>query len=237
LSIVIPAYNEERRLPGTLTDIVRWVEGHDGDVELIVVENGSTDGTVDVVRSFQLGRPWLRLITNVERGKGLAVREGILSARGARRFLCDADLSMPIRELDRFLAPELADVDVVIGSREAPGARRVGEPRHRHVMGRVYNLVVKVLALPGFEDTQCGFKMFGADAAEDVFRSARLSGWGFDPEVLFIARKRGYEVRELPIEWHFNADSRVRPIHDTIAMVRELLTIRLNNRRGLYDLP
>ena len=136
LTIVIPAYNEEGRLPGTLAEIARWVDARDSMVEVVVVENGSTDGTVGVVRAFQDGRPWLRLIRDVPRGKGLAVREGILAARGKRRFLCDADLSMPIDELDRFLTPELADVDVVIGSREAPGARRVGEPRHARIIPR-----------------------------------------------------------------------------------------------------
>jgi dolichyl-phosphate beta-glucosyltransferase len=234
LSIVIPAFNEERRLPRTLAEIARWVGAHDLPVELIVVENGSTDRTVDVVRAFQRAHPWVRLIADVPRGKGLAVREGMLAARGACRFLCDADLSMPIDDLDKFLDPRLADADVLIGSREAPGARRVGEPPHRHLMGRVFNWVVKVLALPGFEDTQCGFKMLSARAADDVFRAARLNGWGFDPEVLYIARKRGYLIREVPIEWHFNRDSRVRPVHDTLAMVRELLSIRSNDRRGLY---
>ncbi|MFN2252086.1 MAG: dolichyl-phosphate beta-glucosyltransferase [Anaerolineae bacterium] len=235
LSIVIPAHNEEERLPFTLSEIHRWVTRKGLPVEVIVVENGSTDGTARIVREFSAAHPYVKLIAGVPRGKGIAVREGMLAARGTHRFLCDADLSMPIDELDKFLGPSFGEADVAIGSREAAGSRRVGEPAYRHLMGRVYNLIVKLIALPGFEDTQCGFKMFGAEAADDVFRAARLRGWGFDPEVLYIARKRGYRIAEVPIEWHYNGESRVRPVHDTLAMLRELVAIRRNDRHGLYD--
>jgi glycosyltransferase involved in cell wall biosynthesis len=235
LSIVIPAHNEEERLPATLSAIDAWIAAQDATVEVIVVENGSTDATSDVVREFQADHPYVRLLADVPRGKGVAVREGMLAARGRSRFLCDADLSMPIGELGKFLTPDIAGTDVAIGSREAPGANRVGEPAYRHLMGRVYNLIVKIVALPGFEDTQCGFKMFRGAVAEDVFRSARLGGWGFDPEVLYIARKRGYSIVEVPIEWHYDDESRVRPVHDTLDMLRELVTIRRNDRRGVYD--
>lgn len=235
LSIVVPAYNEEDRLPGTLNSIDRWLESFERDVEVLVVENGSTDDTVDVVRRFQARHDYVELIADVPKGKGRAVRRGMLAAGGRFRFLCDADLSMPIELLPRFLPPHSEGADVVIGSREAPGAQRLGEPGYRHLMGRVYNLLVKLIALPGLEDSQCGFKLFSDRAAEDVFRASKLHGWGFDPEVLYIARKRGYEIREVPIEWRFNEDSRVRPVHDTVAMVRELLTIRINDWRGEYD--
>jgi glycosyltransferase involved in cell wall biosynthesis len=235
LSIVIPAYNEEQRLPRTLEEIASWVETFGEPTEVIVVENGSTDGTVKVVRAFQATHPFVSLIRDVPRGKGRAVREGMLSARGALRFLCDADLSMPIQQIERFLPTIDAGAEVAIGSREAPGARRFGEPGYRHLMGRVFNLVVKLVALPDLEDSQCGFKLFSSRAAEEVFNTARMEGWGFDPEVLFIARKRGYRIVEVPIDWHFNADSRVRPVHDTLAMVRDVLMIRLNDWRGEYD--
>jgi dolichyl-phosphate beta-glucosyltransferase len=234
LSIIIPAHNEEQRLPGSLHEIDLWVTRQEMPVEVIVVENGSSDATADVVRAFQVDHPYVLLIADVPQGKGIAVREGMLAARGARRFLCDADLSMPIGELAKFLTPENAAADVAIGSREAPGALRHGEPAYRHLMGRVFNLIVKAVALPGLEDTQCGFKMFDGRAAEDVFRSARLRGWGFDAEVLYVARKRGYEIIEVPIEWYYDDESRVRPFHDTLDMLRELITIRRNDRRGLY---
>ncbi len=235
LSIIIPAYNEEHRLPGTLAAVASWVEGYAQTAEVIVVENGSTDGTVDVVREFQANCPFLELISGVPRGKGRAIRKGMLAAKGRLRFLCDADLSMPIEQLSRFLPPHANGVDVAIASREVPGAQRFDEPAYRHVMGRVFNWFVKLIALPGLQDSQCGFKLFTAAAAEDVFRSARLEGWGFDPEVLFIARKRGYTIREVPIDWYFNADSRVRLIHDTLSMVQEVLGIRLNDWRGVYN--
>jgi dolichyl-phosphate beta-glucosyltransferase len=234
LSIVIPAHNEEFRLPRTLAEIDRWIAERDETVEVIVVENGSSDRTADVVREFQAAHPYVRLIEGVPQGKGNAVREGMLAARGEHRFLCDADLSMPIDELQKFLDPPAVTADVAIASREAPGAVRVGEPAYRHLMGRVFNLLVKVITLPDFEDTQCGFKMFRAVVADDVFRRAGLSGWGFDAEVLYIARKRGYAIVEVPIEWHYGTESRVRPVHDAIAMLRELVTIRRNDRRGLY---
>lgn len=256
LSIVVPAHNEESRLPSTLEQVSDWQRRQPFSTEVLVVENGSTDRTAAVVRQFQRSHPTVRLIEKVPRGKGIAVRTGMLAARGGWRFLCDADLSMPIHELDRFLQlaglapdgplatePAVSSLptrpsgvpDVLIASREAPGARRVGEPWHRHVMGRVYNLIVQILALPGLNDTQCGFKLFSAQAAEDLFRRARLGGWGFDPEVLFLARRLGYQVVEVPIEWHFSADSRVRPVSDTLEMVRDLARIRWNAWRGVYD--
>lgn len=235
LSIVVPAYNEERRLPGTLESITGWLSRSGTDAEVIVVENGSIDRTIEVVREFQEHHPEVHLIEGVPRGKGRAVRRGMLSARGRYRFLCDADLSMPIDQLEKFLPPEVEGCDVVIGSREVEGARRVDEPGLRHLMGRVFNMVVRLVVLPGIQDSQCGFKLLTDRAANDIFRRSKLNGWGFDPEILFIARKRGYELCEVPVEWHYNADSRVRPVHDTITMLREILSIRVNDWRGMYD--
>lgn len=234
LTIVIPAYNEERRLPRTLREIDRWVARHEPEAEVIVVENGSTDRTVQIVRDFQAEHPYVRLIEGVPRGKGRAVREGMLSAGGALCFLCDADLSMPIDELDTFLGAMRTGADAAIGSRELPDSRRVDEPPLRHFMGRVFNLLVKAIVVRGFEDTQCGFKMFRRAAARDIFRRSRLSGWGFDAEILFLAHKLGYRVVEVPIEWHSDRDSRVRPVHDALAMIRELFAIRRNDMRGAY---
>lgn len=235
LSIIIPAYNEERRLPRTLAAIAQWVAEWRQPVEVIVVENGSTDRTAAVVTEFRRTHPYVWLIEGLPAGKGGAVRTGMLAAGGARRFLCDADLSMPIGDLAKFLSPEVSGAPVLVGSREAPGARRIGEPRRRHVMGRVYNWLVRLIALPGIADSQCGFKLFTATAAEYVFPRARLAGWGFDVEVLYLARKGGFAIREIPIEWHYNADSRVRPIHDSLSMLRDLFRIRYYDCRGWYD--
>jgi len=159
---------------------------------------------------------------------------GMLAGRGEYLFICDADLSMPIEELYKFLPPVLEGYDVAIGSREIPGARRYDEPSHRHFMGRVFNWMVRLFAVRGFEDTQCGFKCFKREAARDVFTYQTMDGWGFDVEVLFIAQKRGYKMVEVPINWYYSANSRVHPIRDSVSMFSEVLKIRLNDLRGRY---
>ncbi len=238
LSIVVPAYNEERRLPHSLEQIHAFLQTQPYQAEVLIVENGSTDGTWQVIQTFVARYPGqMRGLRSPRKGKGLAVRLGMLAARGRYRFLADADLSMPITELPRFLPPRLPAFDIAIATREGPGAVRYGEPWHRHVMGRAFNLLVRALALPGLHDSQCGFKMFRGPVAEDVFRHARLEGMAFDVEVLFIARRRGYRIVEVPIPWYFDPDSRVHPIRDTLHMLRDLVRIRWNARQGVYDRP
>ncbi len=234
LSIIIPAHNEERRLPPTLTAVDAFLARQTYTSEIIVVENGSQDLTAVVAEAFAADHPRVRLIREAGRGKGLAVRHGMLAARGQYRFICDADLSMPIEEVAKFLPPQLDGVAVAIGSREAPGARRYNEPAYRHFQGRVFSNLVKVFALPGFEDTQCGFKCFRADAAEDLFAVQVFNGMSFDVEVLFIAVQRGYRIVEVPIDWYFRSESRVHPILDPLRMLRDILVIRRNWARGLY---
>ncbi|HZS93450.1 MAG TPA: dolichyl-phosphate beta-glucosyltransferase [Chloroflexota bacterium] len=233
LSIVIPAYNEAQRLPPSLWRLAAYLADAPYRFEIVVVSNGSDDGTEDVVRGLVPAIPGLRLVVETRRGKGLAVRRGIEASRGQIVLLCDADLSMPPEHISDFLA-SLAHVDVVVGSREAPGARRIGEPWHRHVMGRVFNALVRGLAVPGIDDTQCGFKAFRRDAAETLARRQTINGFGFDVELLYLARKYGYRMKELPITWHFDPASRVRPGIDTFHMLRELITIRLRDLRGAY---
>ena len=234
LSIVIPAHNEETRLPGTLEEVFAFLNDQPYSAEVLVVENGSEDRTFEVAQSFASSHPSLRVLQESRRGKGLAVRRGMLEARGQYRFGCDADLSMPIAEVNQFLPPLLEDFDIAIGSREAPGSV-VTQPASRRRIGRIFNAIVRLLALPGLRDTQCGFKCFRAEVAEDVFRRQRLDGMAFDVEVLRIARHRGYRILEVPITWNFDPDSRVRLFRDSARMVAELLTIRRNARRGLYD--
>ncbi len=235
LSIVIPAYNEEKRLPATLRKIDEFLADQPYTAEVLVVENGSTDRTAEIVREFSKEHPQFRLISIEERGKGIAVKTGMLAARGEYRFICDADLSMPIEEVNKFLPPALEGYDVAIASREAPGARRFNEPWYRHLMGRVFNFIVRVLAVPGFADTQCGFKCFTAEAAELVFRKQTMSGWGFDVEVLFIALHHGLKVVEVPVNWYYMENSRVNPVKDTFSMLREVVKVRQNARKGLYE--
>ena len=235
LSIIIPAHNEERRLPGSLEKIAAFLEKQNYQAEVIGVDNGSSDNTSGVVEGFMARYPFISLIREERRGKGLAVKLGMLAARGEYLFLCDADLSMPIEEVAKFLPPQLEDYDVAIASREVEGARRYGEPPHRHLMGRVFNLIVRLLAVRGFQDTQCGFKCFRREVARDIFSRQTMEGWGFDVEVLFIAQKRGYRIVEVPINWYYMANSRVRPIRDSIRMFREVLQVRINDWRGVYD--
>ncbi len=159
----------------------------------------------------------------------------MLAALGEYRFICDADLSMPIEEVSRFLPPEADAYDVAIASREVPGAIRYGEPAYRHWIGRVFNWLVRVITLPGLQDTQCGFKCFRAEVAEALFPLQTIEGWTFDVEILFLALRRGYHIIEIPIPWYYNPGSRVRIMRDSIHMLTDLFRIRLNAWRGRYD--
>lgn len=235
LSIIIPAYNEERRLQLSLPKIHTFLETQPYEAEVIVVENGSTDHTAAIVEQFAKQFPYIRLLQVTTRGKGLAVKQGMLAARGTYRFMCDADLSMPIEELEKFMPPQLEGYEVVIGSREAPGSRRVNEPEYRHMIGRISNFIIKVMALRGYEDTQCGFKLFTQEAAEDLFTVQRTNGIGFDVELIYIADKRGYKVYEMPVTWYFDPESKMRLIDDSLKMIGELWEIRRNWRKGLYE--
>ena len=237
LSIIIPAHNEQHRLPPTLKAVNAYLDRQSYSSEIVVVENGSQDLTAVVTEALAAEHPRIRLLRESGRGKGLAVRRGMLEALGDYRFICDADLSMPIEEVAKFLPPMLKDAPVAIGSREAPGARRFNEPAYRHIQGRVFSNLVKLFALPGFEDTQCGFKCFSAQAAADLFGVQVFDGMSFDVEVLYIASRRGYRIVEVPIDWYYRAESRVNPLSDPLRMLRDILTIRRNWRRGLYSRP
>lgn len=234
VSLIIPAHNEERRLPQTLEQVFAFLQRQTYAAEVLVIENGSTDRTFEVARRFTRRYPDLRVVSEAERGKGLAIRRGMKEARGEFRFICDADLSMPIEELNRFLPPA-CDCDISIASREAAGAVRYGEPAYRHLTGRVFNFFIRLLVLPGLQDTQCGFKCFRAAVAADVFCYQTLTGWAFDVEILAVARRRGYAITEISIPWYFNPESKVSLWRDSPRMFLDLLTICRNARRGLYD--
>ncbi|MFH1183772.1 MAG: dolichyl-phosphate beta-glucosyltransferase [Chloroflexota bacterium] len=235
LSIVIPAHNEERRLPRTLEQVFAFLERQHYSAEVLVAENGSTDRTLAIARDYAGRHPTLRVIHADERGKGLAVRLGMLAAAGEYRFMCDADLSMPIEQVNRFLPPALNAVDVAIGSREVQGARRYDEPLHRHLGGRFINLLIRLLILPSLQDTQCGFKCFRAAVAQDLFHHQTLDGWSFDIELLFIAYRRGYGVVEVPVDWYYRSESKVNAVRDALRMINDIFRIRAKDRRGLYD--
>ena len=235
LSIIIPAYNEESRLPDTLEQVIRFLEKQTFTSEIVVVENGSRDRTYAIAQEFAKKNGNVRAIQNEARGKGLAIQRGMQEAKGEYLFMCDADLSMPIEELSKFLLPQLQNVDIAIASREAPGSVRYNEPYYRHITGRVFNILIRLLVLPSLQDTQCGFKCIRADVARDIFPYQTLTGWAFDVELLYIARHHGSRIVEIPIHWYFNADSKVSVFRDSLRMFLDLLLIRRNARRGLYD--
>jgi glycosyltransferase involved in cell wall biosynthesis len=237
LSIVIPAHNEESRLPGTLRQVIQFIEKQSYSAEILVVENGSRDRTFDVAQEFAACCPNLRVIRHSQRGKGYAVQTGMLEAAGEYRFMCDADLSMPIEQVNRFLPPILPGAKIAIGSREAPGSVRYNEPSYRHIGGRGINLAIRLLALPGLQDSQCGFKCFHQSVVKELFSRQTLGGWSFDIEVLFIARRKKYPIVEVPIDWYFNADSKLDAFRDALRMMRDVLHIRRNALQGLYDRP
>jgi len=230
LSIILPAHNEEPRLQRCLDSIEAFLATQRFRAEVLVVENGSHDKTLEIAKHFAETRPWVRPMQVATRGKGQAVKAGMLAARGDFRFMCDVDLSMPIDEVVRFLPPHTRGYDVAIATRQGEGAKRVGEPLYRYFMGRVHSTIVKLIAIRGFKDTQCGFKMFSRRAAEDLFRVQQIEGIGFDVELLLIARSRGYLIKQIPITWHYDPDSRIQLVNDSLRMLSDTWSIRRNLR-------
>jgi len=234
LSIIIPAFNEAKRIPETLRKINAYLLQQDFPCEIIVVENGSSDGTYNIVNEMQAEICCLTVLHEDRRGKGWAVQQGMLQAKGDYRFICDADLSMPIEEVANFMPPAQLSAPIAIGSREAPGAVRYNEPEYRHLIRRIFIWLARLFVLPGFNGTQCGFKLFREDAAKDVFPKLTIFGWTFDVEALFIARKLGYKIVEVPIHWHHHPHSTVKVFRDSFRMGLDLIKIRINNLLGKY---
>ena len=237
LSLILPAHNEEQRLPDTLAAVLSFAQSQPYPCEVVIVENGSSDRTREIARAFAAEHPVTNLLCLDLPGKGRAVQAGMLAARGQYRFICDVDLSMPLSEIPRFLPPLLEGVDIAIASREAPGAVRYGEPHYRHLVGRVFNNLVRLVALPRLQDTQCGFKCFTAAAAETLFPLQTITGWTFDVEILAIAFKLGLHIEEVPIPWYYHGNSKVKVLRDSARMALDLFTIRRNLRRGTYARP
>lgn len=234
LSIVFPAYNEELRLPETLATTLAFTQTLPYPCEIIIAENGSIDRTPEIAYQFSTENPQVKVLHLTQAGKGRAVQAGMLAASGEYRFICDVDLSMPVTEIPRFLPPKTTGVDIVIASREAPGAVRYNEPSYRHFIGRIFNNLVRWMILPKLQDTQCGFKCFTAAAVERLFPLVTIPGWTFDVEVLALAYKLGYRVQELPIPWYYQSHSKVRVLRDSLGMARDLVEIRRKLRRGSY---
>ena len=231
LSVVIPAYNEEARIPPTLEQVVGYLSGQSYEWEIVVADDGSTDSTAQTVGKGAGNDSKVRLLSLDHRGKGWAVKNGMAAATGTYRLLCDADLSVPIQQVERLLPPRVPDADIAIGSREAQGAVRFGEPTQRHLMGRIYNELVRRLTVPGLDDTQCGFKCFRSGPATELFDLQTMDGFAFDVEVLYLAWKRGLSIIETGVDWYYRENSKVRTIRDSSIMTLDLAKIRWRHRK------
>ena len=228
LSVVIPAYNEEQRLPRTIEQIERYLGRRRLDYELIIVDDGSTDGTRLVMDAAAARNSKVRLETlPANRGKGRALACGVAVARGAEVLVTDADLSTPIEELEKLEAALQAGAGVAIASRAVKGSRvEIAQPIYRVLMGKVFNLIVQAVLLPGIWDTQCGFKLFRADVAQPVFAALTTDGFGYDPEVLYLAKRRGVKIAEVPVAWRHSAPTKVLPIRSSIDMFKHVVRVR-----------
>lgn len=236
LSIVLPAYNEAARIGASLDRITDYAQRHPWTVEVVVVNDGSTDNTADIVRQYGERYPWLRLIENPgNRGKGFSVRNGMLHARGDILLFSDADLSSPIEEADKLIAAIQGGADVAIGSRWVRKELQVvPQPLRRQVLGRLFNLALRLVLGLNFKDTQCGFKAFRRSAAELVFTQQQIETWGFDPELLYLARKANLRIVEVAVYWAHAEGTRLHPLRDGIRMFAQLFQIRWNAITGKY---
>jgi len=234
ISLVIPAYNEEKLIVSSIKNILTYMIKNKYNFEVIVVDDGSKDKTKEKVRSIKDKHVKL-LSYKPNKGKGHAVKTGMLAAKGDLLLFLDADLSTPIEEIEKVI-PQIKTYDVVIASRALKESKiKVHQPFYRELIGKVFNKMVQLLAVWGIKDTQCGFKMFTRKAANIIFKRQRIYGWAFDVELLFIAKKYHLKIKEMPVTWINEGDSRVSPIKSSIQMFLQILRINLNNIRGYYN--
>jgi dolichyl-phosphate beta-glucosyltransferase len=245
-SIVVPVYNESDKISASITQITTFMRTYAESFELVIVDDGSEDNTVEIVEEYMTKEPAIRLIKNLHKGKGPTVRTGVLAAQGDLIYMCDTDLSSPISEIKKLSVwIKDQDYDVAIASREGVGAERIDEPFYRHFMGRIFNLVVRMIALPGIQDSQCGFKLYRGTAAKEIFSKLKIYGedapvqkkaylGAFDVEVLYLAKKLGYKVRVVPVSWKYVNTTRLNPAMDSLKMFRDVLKIKINDLRGYY---
>jgi glycosyltransferase involved in cell wall biosynthesis len=235
---VIPAYNEGARLGATLEKVLDYVRAQGWAAEIIVVNDGSRDNTAEIVRGFAARFPQLRLVENPgNHGKGYSVRNGVLNARGRVVLFSDADLSSPIEEAPKLFQALEDGADIAIGSRWLRAETQTHrQPLHRQVFGRIFNLMLRATLGLQFADTQCGFKAFKRTAAQTIFPLQRIERWGFDPEILFLARKFGFKVKEVPVAWGHSGGTRINPLVDGSKMFTEMFRVRWNNWSGKYEI-
>jgi len=238
-SIVIPAYNERDRILPTLESVLAYAGRQGWNAEVLVVDDGSRDETAEIVTQFAARHPMVRLVRNPgNRGKGYSVRNGMLRASGEILLFSDADLASPIEESEKLFAAIAAGADIAIGSRWIRSELQTQrQPLHRQLMGRLYNLLMRIVLGLNFKDTQCGFKAFKRSTAQRIFQFQKIERWGFDPELLYLARKFGLRVVEIPVAWAHQEGARIHPVRDGMRMFGELLTVRWNAIRGQYAKP
>ena len=236
-SFVIPAYNESGRIRPTLDEILRYTAAQNWDVEILVVDDGSRDDTPNVIREYARAHPQIRLLQNPgNRGKGFSVRNGMLHARGDICLFTDADLSSPISEAPKLFEAIRAGADGAIGSRWLRAELQTErQPLYRQAFGRIFNLVLRVFLGLRFRDTQCGFKAFRREASQRIFPLQKIERWGFDPEILYVARRMGLQVAEVPVVWAHSEGTRLHPFRDGIRMFVDVLHIRWNALNGAYS--
>lgn len=240
LSIVIPVHNETTRLPYCMDQVLAYLKTLNLKSEIILVENGSTDATAAMCELYSKYNPGhVVTLINSQRGKGAAVRLGMLEARGWYRLMMDVDLAVPVDFIGAFyhIATYQDRATIVIASRELPDSIRINEPAYRHLMGRVWNRLSETILPVNILDTQCGFKLFPARIAEDLFGNSLSDGMAFDVELLAVARLRAYQIIETPVTWYNHGESRVRLVSDTLEMTRELLAIERRIKQGVYATP
>ncbi len=244
LSVILPSYNEMRNVKaGVLPEVYNYLKKQDYDFELILSDDGSTDGTKEELLAFAKDREQVRVLTNPHQGKGPTVLAGLAQARGEYVLFSDFDQATPLSEIEKLLPLTKQGFEVVIGSREISGALRQKEPFHRHLMGKGFNFFVQLLTIRGIKDTQCGFKLFSKDSLKILLPKVFVYGGGsqqgaytgaFDVELLFIARKVGLKIAEIPVHWKYVKTQRVDPVKDSIRMLIDLLRIRMADVRGKY---
>ncbi|MDR0359448.1 MAG: glycosyltransferase family 2 protein [bacterium] len=231
LSVVLPCFNERLRLPSTLDAVRGYLDRRGDEYEVVLVDDGSEDGTLDLLRAYERGAANIRVVSlRPNQGKGRAVAEGVRVTQGARVLMADADLSTPMVELERLEDALDAGAEVAIGSRSAPGSEMLDQAFYRVLMGRTFNLLVRLMMLPDFRDTQCGFKLFRGEAARELFGRLQTSGFAFDVEILWHAQGAGYTVTEVPVRWRASDSSRVAPLRHSGQMLRDLVRLRMRLR-------